>query len=135
MGLLDDILKQVAGGSLTSGDHSTMLDTVVGMLTDSQSGGIPGLLESFKRKGLGDIFSSWISRGENLPVSPDQIQQVLGKRKLADAAQKMGLSQADAADTLSKLLPQVVDKLTPKGDIEPSDLLGEGLNALKKLFG
>jgi hypothetical protein len=28
-----------------------------------------------------------------------------------------------------------VDKLTPKGDIEPSDLLGEGLNALKKLFG
>jgi uncharacterized protein YidB (DUF937 family) len=42
---------------------------------------------------------------------------------------------ADAADTLSKLLPQVVDKLTPKGDIEPSDLLGEGLNALKKSFG
>jgi len=135
MGLLNDILKEVAGGALTPEHHNQLFDSVVGMLTNQQTGGLPGLVESFKKKGLGDIVASWISTGQNLPVSPDQIQQVLGRGQVQQIAQKMGLDTGDVAQALSKLLPEVVDKLTPKGTIKPEDLKGEGLNVLKQLFG
>jgi uncharacterized protein YidB (DUF937 family) len=135
MGLLNDILKEVAGGALTPDNHNQLFDTVVGMLTNPQSGGLPGLLENFKKKGLGDIFASWISTGQNLPVSPAQIQQALGKGQVQQIAQKTGLGKSDVADALSKLMPEIVDKLTPKGTIRPEDLKGEGLNVLKQLFG
>jgi len=134
MGLLSEILKNVAGGTLTTDNHNQLFATVVGMLTNSQTGGLPGLLEAFKNKGLGEIAGSWVKTGPNLPVSPSQIQQVLGKGQIQQVAQKMGLSTTDAADAVSKLLPEVVDKLTPKGNIEPSDLLGEGLQVLKGFF-
>jgi len=134
MGLLGDILKQVAGGSAAPEQHNVLLDTVLGLITNPQSGGLQGLLENFKQKGLGDIFSSWISTGQNLPVSPAQLQQALGKGQIQQIAQKAGLSQEDAAQALSRLLPEVVDKMTPKGTIQPNDLMGEGLSALKKLF-
>ncbi len=105
------------------------------MITNSQSGGLEGLLQAFKDKGLGDIVSSWVSRGQNLPVSPEQIQQALGKGQVKQIAKGAGMSRGAAADALSQLLPQVIDKLTPKGTIEPSSLTGAGLEALKKLLG
>jgi uncharacterized protein YidB (DUF937 family) len=135
MSLLNEILKEVGGNTLTSEHHSMLFDTVVGMITNPQSGGLQGLLESFKKKGLGDIFSSWISTGKNLPVSPGQVQQVFGQAQIQQIAQKLGLDPSQVSEGLSKLMPAVVDKLTPKGDIPVEDLLGGGLNALKKLFG
>jgi uncharacterized protein YidB (DUF937 family) len=135
MSLLNEILQEVGGNTLTTEHHSMLFDTVVGMITNPQAGGLQGLLESFKNKGLGDIFSSWISTGKNLPVSPDQIQQVLGQGQIQQIARKLGLDSSQVSEGLSKLMPQIVDKLSPKGEIPPEDLLGEGLNTLKKLFG
>lgn len=135
MSLLGDLLQSVGGGALTPENHSQLLDTVVGMISNPQTGGLQGLVESFKKKGLGDIAASWVSTGQNLPVSPDQIQQVLGKGQIQQIAQKLGIDPAQVSQGLSQLLPQVVDKLTPKGNIPVESLLGEGLNALKKIFG
>ena len=85
--------------------------------------------------GLGDIFSSWINQGENLPITPAQIQKVLGRGQIKDIAKQTGLSRGDTADALSQRFPQIVDKLTPRGTIEPESLMGDGLDTLKKIFG
>lgn len=135
MGLLDDILGGGSGNTLSAEHHNNLFDTVVGMITNPQTGGLQGLLENFRQKGLGDIASSWVSTGQNLPVSPAQVQQALGQGKIQQIAQKMGVDPSRVSEGLSKLLPEVIDKLTPKGNIPPEELLGKGLSSLKKLFG
>ena len=135
MGLLAQILQGVGGGALSADHHSALLDTVVGMISNPQTGGLQGLLEKFRQNGLGDVASSWVSTGQNLPVSPAQIQQVVGKGKIQRIAQSLGIDPSHVSEGLSKLMPEVVDKLTPKGEIPPESLLGDGLSALKKLLG
>jgi uncharacterized protein YidB (DUF937 family) len=93
------------------------------------------MVQAFKDKGLADVAASWISTGKNLPISPEQIQSVLGNSRIQEIAQKLGLSSEAASSQLSQMLPQVVDKLTPDGQIPSNDLLAQGMNLLKgKLF-
>ncbi|MHB1666773.1 MAG: YidB family protein [Thiomonas sp.] len=79
---------------------------------------------------------SWIGTGQNQPVSADQIHQVLGSDTVKELAAKAGIDPTQAASGLSELLPQLVDKLTPGGQIPEGDLLSQGLGRLKgELFG
>ncbi|MBI2779891.1 MAG: hypothetical protein HYX62_08980 [Gammaproteobacteria bacterium] len=79
MGLFDHIAGEAIGKLTGQGSgQSSLLDGVMDMLNNNQAGGIGGLVQSFKDKGLGDIVSSWIGTGSNLPISPEQIQQALG---------------------------------------------------------
>jgi uncharacterized protein YidB (DUF937 family) len=80
--------------------------------------------------------SSWISTGENQPVSNDQITSALGSNTIQEISQKLGISGTDASNGLAALLPQIIDKLTPDGSIPEGDLLEQGLSILKqKLSG
>jgi uncharacterized protein YidB (DUF937 family) len=78
MGFLDDVvgkMKEAAGG----GEHSALANEVLGLLSGgSEGGGLQGVIRSFKEKGLGDIMSSWIGTGQNLPISGDQLKTGLG---------------------------------------------------------
>jgi uncharacterized protein YidB (DUF937 family) len=78
-----------------------------------QNGGLEGLVAKFQQGGLGDVVQSWISTGPNLPISPDQLGQALGP----DALQQLGAGGQDLLGPLSQLLPQVVDGLTPNGQL------------------
>lgn len=101
-----------------------------------QHGGLSGLVQQLQNGGLSDVVSSWVGTGANLPVSADALQQALGSEQISQIAAKLGLSPDQAAGSLAQLLPQVVDKLTPNGSIEPGGLLEQGLGLLKgKLFG
>ncbi len=86
MGLLDDI-KDKALGAL-KGETSGLMDGIHSMLVSKESGGLAGLVDSFKEKGLGGIISSWIGTGKNLPISVEQIQQALGKEKISSSQKK-----------------------------------------------
>ncbi len=133
MGLFDDALGALTGGSGTS--PNSMMGAVMSMI-QNQPGGLAGLAEKFQNGGLGDVVQSWIGTGQNQPVSADQIQQVLGSDTVKELAAKAGLDPTQAASGLSELLPQLVDKLTPGGQIPEGDLLSQGLGMLKgKLFG
>ena len=135
MGFLSSILDKLRGAGSSGGRQTSLQDAIVGLLSHSQGGGIGGLLDTFKGKGLGDIFSSWISTGPNQAVTPEQIIHALGSDRLGRIAKKTGLSHKDAAHGLSTLLPEIIDKLTPQGNIPQGNALGEGLNALKNLLG
>jgi uncharacterized protein YidB (DUF937 family) len=134
MGLLDEMTKGLAGKLLGGGQQSPLLDIVMGLINNPKTGGLTGLVEMFKNKGLGDAMASWISTGQNLPVSGEQIQQVLGSEQIQQFAQKMGASKEDISGGLASLLPEVIDKLTPKGTLPESGSLEQGLSMIKKMF-
>ncbi len=130
MGILDSIVGQVLGG----GNSQNLLINAIMSLIGGQSGGLDGLVKQFTSKGLGDIINSWIGTGKNLPITPQQVQQVLGNKSVADIAKKVGITSDDAASQLSKLLPQVVDKLTPSGKAPTGDIMAQGMDLLKGLM-
>ncbi len=135
MGLFDDLLKSGLSSLGGSGSQQPALGLASGileMLTSQQSGGLQGLVQSFTQKGLGDIVSSWVSTGANLPVSGGQIQSALGSDVISSLAQKAGIAPDMASSILAQVLPVVVDKLTPQGTIpEGGNILEQGLNILK----
>jgi len=120
MGLLDSVIGALGQGG-SGGGQGDVLSAVLGFL-NNQPGGLPGLVARFQQGGLGDVVGSWISTGQNLPISPEQLHNVLGGDAVAGLAQQLGLSHGDAAGQLSQLLPQVVDKLTPNGQLPSGDL-------------
>ncbi len=135
MGLLDGlakgVLSKVLGGA---GSQNPLMSIVLSLITNQQSGGLQGLIQTFKEKGLGDTMSSWISMGENQPVSGDQIQHALGDNFIQEIAQHLGSSKAEVSGGLANLLPNIIDKLTPTGRVPEGDQLLQGLELLKKNF-
>lgn len=114
MGLFDTIL----GGLEATDTQHAALYTEVGSLVN-QAGGVSGLTQQFQQKGLGGLISGWISNGPNPGITGEQIIDVLGKDKVAAIAAKAGLSEDQVAAGVSKLLPLVVDHLTPNGTVPP----------------
>ena len=84
MSLLDQALGALAGGQ--SGDNSALLQRVMQLVNNPQNGGLEGFIQSFQQGGLGVIVNSWVSTGQNLPISAEQIQSVLGGSSLSGLA-------------------------------------------------
>jgi uncharacterized protein YidB (DUF937 family) len=128
MGLLDDVTNAAGGGQGQS--NNPLVGQVLDMLKN-HPGGISGLVESFHRNGLGGIISSWIGTGQNQPISGDQLQAVLGSSQVANLAAKLGMSPDQAKSALSQILPQVVDKLSPQGQLPQGGMLEAAMGMLK----
>jgi uncharacterized protein YidB (DUF937 family) len=136
MGLLDQVIGGLTGKLTSSGDQKNLLESVIGMINNPETGGLTGLVQSFKDKGLGNAITSWVGTGENLPVSGEQIQQAISSDKIQEIAGKLGLSGGEVSTMLAGLLPQVIDKLTPNGNLPEGNLVEQGLSLLKnKLLG
>jgi uncharacterized protein YidB (DUF937 family) len=136
MGLFDQVAGALAGGD--AGGQSGLLPVVMQLINNPQTGGLPGLIQSFQQGGLGEIVNSWVSSGPNLPISAEQIQSVLGGSALQDLAGKLGMNTEQASGGLAQMLPQLIDSLTPNGQLpQGGDMLSQGLDMLKKggLFG
>ena len=79
-----------------------------------------------------------MANGQNLPVSGEQVESVLGGSALQDLAAQLGVSPQQASGSLADVLPQLIDQMTPNGEVpQGGDLLSQGLSLLKKggLFG
>ena len=131
MSLFDQVVGALSTGE--SGGQGNLLHTVMHLINNPQTGGLQGLIQSFQQGGLGDIVNSWVSSGQNLPISAEQIQSVLGGSGLQELAAKLGISPAQASGSLAEMLPQMVDKMTPNGEVpQGGDLLAQGMDLLKK---
>jgi uncharacterized protein YidB (DUF937 family) len=145
MGILDTVLgvikSQVAnsaapGAGAAAGGGNDLLESVIGMISDPQSGGLSGLVEKIAAGGLADQVASWVGTGKNLPVTAEQIQEVLGSSFVKGLAEKFGINTSDVAGSLSSMLPQIIDKLTPDGEVTGDNKLLElGLEGLKSILG
>ncbi len=136
MGFLEDLAAKGLGSMLSgggSGGSNPLVSAVMQMIAN-QPGGLSGLVQQFQDKGLGSLMSSWVGTGQNLPISADQLQHALGAQQVQDLATKAGISPAAAGSSLTSLLPMLVDKLTPNGQVsDSSSLLASGLSMLKNL--
>ncbi len=130
MSFIDD-MKNKAMGSIA--DENPTASAALEMLKN-HPGGLSGLVQQFHDKGLGDVVTSWVGTGQNLPISAEQIQSVLSNEHVKAFAEKAGISPEVASAKIAELLPTIVDKLTPNGQVpEQSGLLQSGLNLLKSL--
>lgn len=131
MGLLDTLLgRETTAGTATAGEGDLM-NSVLHLLSGGQGGGLQGILQSFESQGLGHIISSWVGTGANKPISPDQVEQGLGSERLSQIADHSGMSVEDTKSGLAQILPTLIDKLTPNGQIPEGGLLEQAIGLLK----
>jgi len=117
MGLLDEVLAMAGSSANQQAQHSSAVGAILDYVNSPQVGGVAGLQQMFQRGGLGSIVGSWIGSGQNLPISADQLQNVLHSGALQEAAQKAGMDPSQLTNMMSTLLPHLVDKLTPNGQM------------------
>ena len=136
-GGLEDILGDILGGgrgmpgSRFAGAQSDPLSALLqgagigglgGLLAGGAGGGMLGdLMRQFDQSGTGDAAKSWVSPGENIPVTPQQIEKTFGPDIINQLADQFGLDRTELLRGLSETLPDVVDQLTPDGRLPTED--------------
>ncbi len=103
-GGLGDLLRGGLGGLLAGGAAGSVI-----------SGGLGDLLRQFQQNGQGQVANSWVGKGPNQPISPDDLGRALGADQLNALAAQSGLSRDELLQGLSQQLPEVIDHLTPDG--------------------
>ena len=118
MSIFDSVKGMVESeiGSQLGGD-SGLMGHAMQLVNDPNNGGLDGLVQQFRDKGLGEVIDSWIGPGGDHPITAEQVQQVIGQDRLNQIASKFGMSADDVSAKMAELLPSVVDKLTPDGTV------------------
>jgi uncharacterized protein YidB (DUF937 family) len=132
MGLLDGLLENVLGTGAQQSQGSMMQ---VALQVLQQNGGLPGIISKFENGGMAAHVGSWVGTGANMPINGSQLQEILGSGSIGEIAQKLGLSHADASSGLAQVLPQVISKLTPDGQVpaDHADLLAQARAMMEKM--
>jgi uncharacterized protein YidB (DUF937 family) len=130
------LLHKVAGAVVSkfSGDHDQAHLVEAAMRLFNDHGGLQGILDQFTENGMAEEVTSWVSTGENMPITAMQVQKAIGKPALNEIAQEFDLPAKEVAEKLAKYLPTVVDRLTPNGKVPrtQSGLLLHALSMLRK---
>ncbi|MBE2285799.1 MAG: DUF937 domain-containing protein [Prosthecobacter sp.] len=127
MGLFDSLAKNALGG-LLGGSKQDPASMLSGLLSDT--GGLEGLMGKFQSAGFGAHFSSWVSSGENQSISADELKNAVGMDEIQRLAGKLGMQAQTVLPLLAQFLPQVIDKLTPKGQIDDNHPSGAQIQSV-----
>jgi uncharacterized protein YidB (DUF937 family) len=132
---LDSILGNVLGS--LGGSRGGQMGNLAGMLLPAvagliATGGLQKVIGQFESHGLASVAGSWVGKGENQSVTPDQVTQALGHDAVAQVAAQTGLSHDEAASAISQVLPAVVDHVTPDGAVPADHQVAGALDALAK---
>ena len=129
-GGLQDILGGVLGGGggastgTRSGGGVNMgaLVATLGPLIAKflQGGGLSKIVQGAQASGLSAQADSWVGTGANKPLPPSEVRAVIGDDAVHEVAREAGISDDEAADVLAAVVPEVVNGLTPNGQV-PSD--------------
>lgn len=127
-GGLGDVLGQVLGGAL--GGRSAG-----GSMGSASGGGLGDILAQLQRAGYGEQADSWVGRGANKPIPPEAMPDVFGRDGISEIARRAGVTEDEASRGLSELLPEVVDRVTPEGEVPSFDALTNSVDELTQRFG
>ena len=134
MGLLDQVIGGLMGGAGGGSPMGGVLSGLLGGGGQQQGGtgtgapggtgmagmgggGLGGLMSMFEGAGLGHIAQSWVGNGQNQPVSPGQLQSVLGDDRVQSMSSQAGMQPQDFLSQLSQHLPNAVNGMTPNGRV------------------
>ena len=129
MGSLQGNQAQANSGSAGGLDPQVLIGLAGSLLNGA--GGLSGLLSKLQSAGLGDVAQSWVGTGANQPVSGAALGGALGPDLMGMIASQLGGNQQQAAGTMADLLPGLIDKLTPQGQV-PAD---NGMGAITAMLG
>lgn len=154
MGLLDAILKQAGSADLGGARGSSAMGGIAELVMknpqiiaaalamlnpkDTSVGGGGGLAEvirAFNKGGLGDEMASWVSGGPNKPVDPGALANVLGPDVLGQFARQAGIGKGDASSVLASILPELVNQMTPQGQVPQGNSLDTTIGSLLGQLG
>jgi uncharacterized protein YidB (DUF937 family) len=110
MGLFDSLK-----GALESEALPGMINTV---LAQTQYHDLPGLVAALEKGGLGPQVQSWLGNGQNMPITADQLQAVLGNTEVQNFARQMGLPIDEVLKLMAQYLPEIVNKASPNGVVQ-----------------
>ncbi|GAB3469318.1 YidB family protein [Polaromonas eurypsychrophila] len=101
-----------------------------------RNGGLGAVLGKFQQKGYSQQAASWVSTGENEAMPPHAIDEVVGLDELTRMSQQLGVPEQQVADGFAQLLPEVVNQLTPQGDVtgDADDVLNQGMSDMQALL-
>ena len=111
-GGLGDLLKGGLGGVLAGGAAGTVL-----------GGGLNDLLKQLGDGGQKEVADSWVAKGPNKDIAPNDLAGALGADQIGMMMQQSGLSKQELLEGLSQYLPGVIDQLTPDGRMPSADEL------------
>ena len=150
MGLLDALIGNVLGSALGGNQRQDPLGSVLGGLGGrsqgqggnmllqvllsllQKNGGLEGVLGRLRQGGLGQQADSWVGTGQNMNISPDQLQQIFGSSTISDLAAQLGIPEEETGSRMAGLLPEVINQLTPQGQVPENgdDEIAQGLSML-----
>jgi uncharacterized protein YidB (DUF937 family) len=116
MSILESVMNAVEQHSeVNPQQHSTLVESAMQML--GNHAGLSGLVSNAESQGLGSVVQSWIANGANQSIGPQQLQGLLGQDRIAQLADRAGIPAGVASAALARILPTLVDKLTPSGKL------------------
>lgn len=151
MGLLDGLIGNVLGSELGDYQRQDPLGSIFGGLAGhnqaqsgnllllqlalsllQKNGGLEGVLSRFRQNGLGQQADSWVSTGQNMNVSTNELQQVFGSSTFRDLASQLGMPDEQVGSTMAQVLPELINRLTPQGNVPDNgdDEITQGLSML-----
>jgi len=121
-----------AAPGMPGGGGGALLQMLLQML--QQNGGLGQILGRMQQSGYGQQAQSWIGTGQNLPIDPAALQEIFGHGQLGQIAQQLGISHEEASTGVAQMLPQVVDRMSPDGQLPDnhSDLVNDALAILQR---
>jgi len=116
MGILDSLENSPALKGVLGQLEAAVLPVVLSeVLGNGGQGGLSSIVAKLQQAGFGDQVKSWIGNGQNLPITADQLKQVLGSDVVRQMAAKFNIPVDQLSEVLAQQLPTAVDHASPDG--------------------
>jgi len=120
MGIMDMLTSVMAARAAKELDTAVIPVILSEVLGNGSQGGLSAIVAKLQQAGLGDQVKSWIGTGSNMPISAQQLQEVLGSDVVKQLATRFGIPVDQLSTVLAQVLPTTVDQASPKGTLPPA---------------
>jgi uncharacterized protein YidB (DUF937 family) len=118
MGILDSLESSGVLGGVLGQLEATVVPAVLSeVLGGGGQGGLSAIVAKLQQAGFGDQVKSWIGTGANLPITAEQLQQVLGSDTVKQLAARFNIPVDQITQILAQQLPKAVDHASPDGKL------------------
>jgi len=119
---LTALLPRLSGSDLYRAWANAPVERLFGkthdeVLGSNNQGGLSAIVAKLQQSGFGDQVKSWLGNGQNLPITAEQLQQVLGSDTVKQLAARFNIPVDQLAQVLAEQLPRAVDHASPDGKL------------------
>lgn len=117
MGILDTLTGLLATQGAKDIEAAMLPIVLKEVMGSGDQGGLSAIVKKLQDAGYGDQVNSWIANGKNIPISAQQLQDVLGNATVKQLAAKYGIPVDQLSTVLAQVLPKAVDTASPAGKL------------------